>query len=513
MSFRSQTVETDYSGFTQLIVNEVGGMVVVSPKGRADKPIKCQSEADILTYFGTPSSTYPSLFEAVAYTRQAPCYVVSALGSNALYGGVVVTASGVASLTSGIASIDDYSFADNTKSHALFATSQCDSDLYVNINSKGGYKFNAKLYQLVGTTYIYLKDYDYSLIREKDGFGTSLYYDDVFNEDPYIIPKLNSTSTVTSFAISGVAKYNLDGGARGDTPNSANITTAWALFQSANKYPVATFMDVFGDHAGDVNNLIQTYQIYAQGLSVIPYGNTVSQAVSYRNGLSIDSDDVGLYYQWTKIRDPYNNSQAWISNVGSIGKKFAAMSNVYDSYSPAGIDEDGHGGQLSDWTPVQVERDLTDLDAGLGSDLQTLDEAQINPIIFDEVYGLMIYGDKTLQVSLSDTSYVGTRRLYKLLIKNISRQVLRRQEFKNNDSYHRFKAKSLTEELLRPVVAGQYLREAVVVCSEANNTDDILNKRQFLLDVYVKAMPNSQRVILRFTRVSQNQVIADLIKT
>jgi hypothetical protein len=488
-------------------------MVVVSPKGKADKPTLCQSETDILTYFGTPSASYPSLFEAIAYTRKAPCYVISALGTGALYGGVIVSASGCANLTSGVADISNYTFEDATKSHALFASSQCDSDLYVNLTSKGGTKFNAKLYQLVGTSYIYLKEYNYSLAREKDGFGASLYYDDIFDEDTYIIPFVNETTSVTTYAISGSSKYNLDGGSRGTTPNSANITTAWSYFQSANKYPVATFMDVFGDHAGDINNLIQTYQVYAQGISCIPYGNSVSQAVVYRNSLSIDSDDVGLYYEWTKIKDPYNNSQAWISNIGSVGKKFAAMSDVYDSYSPAGVDENGkYGGQLSDWTPIAIERDLTDLDAGLGSDLQTLDEAQINPIIFDESYGLMIYGDKTLQVSLSDTSYVGTRRLYKLLIKNISRQVLRRQEFKNIDSYHMFKAKSLTEELLRPIVAGQYLRSASVVCSDVNNTDATKNQRQFILDVYVQATPNSQKCILKFTRLSQTMILSDLIK-
>ena len=59
MSFRSQTIERDFSGFPQLVVNETGGMVVISPKGKGDKPVRCQSEADVLTNFGTPSADYP----------------------------------------------------------------------------------------------------------------------------------------------------------------------------------------------------------------------------------------------------------------------------------------------------------------------------------------------------------------------------------------------------------------------------------------------------------------------
>lgn len=505
MSYRSEVQERDFSGFVGTIISETGGMVVVSSKGRGDKPILCQSEKDVILHFGNPSALYPSVFEAIAFCRKAPCYIAAAIGDGALYGGVTVTASEVTALSAGIASPSAYTFSGVTVSHVIVTASPFDDNYSIVITSLGGSKFKALLYETINGTSFFVKEYNYSLIREKDNFGKSLYFGDVFDNDPYLIFIFNSSNTVTSYTLTSTIKVAFGGGARGAEPESSDIVTAWNLFQKANKYPVQIFMDALGGNAGTLNTLIQTYQPYAQGISVVPMGSDVSEMTTFRSGLSLDTDDVCLYCNWTKIKDSYNNSMAWISNVGSIGKKYAQMSDVYDALSPAGLDEDGHGGQLSDWAPVEVECDFSD------NDLQSLDEAQINPIIFDEVYGLMIYGDKTLQASLSDTSYVGTRRLYKLIIKNIVRQVLRKQEFKNNDDYHRFKAQAMTEDFLRPILALQLLTEAVPVCDLSNNDDVEREQRHFVLDIYVKVTPNSQKCILRLTRLSQTQTVAEFL--
>ena len=43
MSWRSAAQERDYSGFTQSITDETGGMVIISSKGKTT-PVLCQSE-------------------------------------------------------------------------------------------------------------------------------------------------------------------------------------------------------------------------------------------------------------------------------------------------------------------------------------------------------------------------------------------------------------------------------------------------------------------------------------
>ena len=117
----------------------------------------------------------------------------------------------------------------------------------------------------------------------------------------------------------------------------------------------------------------------------------------------------------------------------NAGGKYALMTDTYDAASPAGIDENKHGGLLSDWTVQQMENDYTD------TGLATLYNAQVNPIVFDNSYGWIVQGDGTMQVENSDTSFIGTKRLYKYIAKVIESQILLKQVFKVNDSVHYLK--------------------------------------------------------------------------
>ena len=396
-----------------------------------------------------------------------------------------------------------------TISHAFFSASPCTDDLSISIDYVSGTKFTLSLYQLSSTgVYTAISDHvgiTYSLTRELDAFRKSIYIEDVFKDDPYLIPVINEAFTGTTYTVDDTY-VNFDGGYR-ETALTSDVNTAWEQFLNYRKYPAKIFMDATGGYASKINSVIQVAQPRSHGITVLTFGNSVSESASERSGLSLDSDNINIYDCWFQIQDPYNNSYAWISNVGSIGKKFAAMEDVYDSGHPAGIDEDGHGGQMADWKYVQAEKDYTD------ADLQTLDLAQINPVIFDPAYGVMIYGNKTAQVTLSDTSYTGARRAYNFLIENVTTQVLRKQEFKNNDASHRNRARILTDDFITTTLgAVGAFAEWYVQCDTKNNTDAIRNQRKFILDIFVKVTPDSEFITLRVTRLSQNAVIADFVK-
>jgi hypothetical protein len=552
---------------------------------------------------GSPSSTYPSVFEALAFVRKAPLYIVCPHGTNSLWGGIDVTssaatgfgqgrvdpiasfdyttvnASGVLSLGTGdgvatnftgtaspipveegstefyigssttALSITDsggtfsgtdvsagtityatgatnITFASapasgsavnmnytynvdlsSSVSHSFFATSPYTDNLSADIEYVSGTKFKMTLYEKSGTIYTAISGYEgieYSLTREKNGFGASIYIEDVFKDDPYVIPIINTAYTGTTYTVNAT-KVDFSGGRRRD-PLTSDYTTGWNFFRKARKYPVRIVMDALGNAQNTINTIITTYQPYAHGLTVLSYGNSVSDHTTERSGYAIDSDNISFYCNWSRIEDVYNNSEAWISNIGSIGKKYAMMSNVYDSQSPAGIDEDDHGGQLNDWRYLEVEEDFSD------SELQTLDEAQINPIIFDDTYGVMVYGDKTAQATLSDTSFISHRRAFNYLLDKITKHVLRKQEFKNNDADHRNKARILVDDFISSTLgAVGAFREWYVQCDENNNTDQILAQRRFVLDIFVKVTPNSQLIQCRLTKVGQNTVLAELI--
>jgi len=367
-------------------------------------------------------------------------------------------------------------------------------------------KYQLELFDKKPNGYIPINTYVYSLNKIKDGFGKSLYIFDIFNDDPYLIPFVNTAYAGTA-NISLPQIVDLTGGFRGSDPATSDFNSVWDNFQFNAKYPVKTFMDIYGTYANKILSLIQNYQPYAFGITVVPFGNTASQAITYRSTLGIDDAHLSLYTNWLRIEDPYNNSSAWVSGVGKMGVKYSLMGNTFDSLSPAGIDENNHGGQISSigFRILEVEHDYTD------NELFLLDNAQINPLVANPIYGVLAMGDRTLQVTNSDTSFIGTRRLYNYMIDNIIKQVLKKQEFKLNDPQHRLLATLLTNEFISPIVNNGYLREAVVVCNESNNTNEILNQRKFVLDIYVKVTPNSQVNLLRLTRLSQTQTIAQFV--
>ncbi len=594
---RTSIIERDYSGFINTLIDQTGATVIRSRKG-TKKPMKIQSEQDVLTYLGAPSAEFYGVFEAIAFTKEAPLWVSCAIGDNAYYGGVDVklnemtafslgrdfdtfsfeevrtkgtyeigtgnetatqftgtidsfpiintsafkifvdgvqvdavldkdgnlTGNDIASSPASIVQLADGVFDINFKdapkngsvitctfeyakdesdniSHSFFTLSPQEDDLAIQGKYLSGSKFFIEIYKKNGGK---LKDYTYSLLKEKDGFGRSLYYEDVFIDNPYVQIKVNTAFTGTVYTVNQTTPLNFAGGSRGDEPQASDYLASWNYFQYANKYKAKIFFDIYGNSAATINNLIQTYQPWAQGITVTPLGTSASTALTYRSTLEIDSDDIGLYTNWCKIQDDYNNSFAWISNAGSIARKFAQMGPSYDAASPAGLDENGMGGQIADWRVVEIENDYTQ------AELDAFYNAQINPLIFDESYGLLIYGDQTLQVTKSDTSFVGTRRLYKYMLDVISKQILRKQEFKINDPLHRLMAKVQTESFVSPIKADGWIRDFKIVCDESNNNDDVLNNRQFILDFYVKITPNSQWIILRLTRLAQNINIEDI---
>jgi hypothetical protein len=504
MSYRQIVNEIDLSSFVTTSTNETGAMVIKSSKGLYKY---CTSEADVLTAFGKPSADYPEVFEALSFCRKAPAHIFSAIGTGALYGGIDVSISGVAGFTAGrdIATFDFASYP--TLSHVFFAKSPYADDLAGKITYVSGKKFKLTLYKILSTGNSSITTYNYSLIKEKDGFGKSLYYGDVFRDNDYVQILVNSDFVYTNYNISGVTAI-FAGGTRGAAPVKGDYTSKWQNFAYKTKYPAKIFMDCNGEHAVTLNTLIQTYQPYAHGISTVPMGNSAADAVTYRQGLSLDTSNVSIYTNWVEIVDDYNNSYAWISDIGSVGGKYALMSDVYDAEAPSGIDElkgQRHGGQLTSWSYIQAENDYND------TELQNLNEAQINPIIIDPNYGRMIYGNRTLQVTNSSLSFVGTRRMYNYIINIILTQILKQQEFRMNDAAHRDKARSLTDNVLLPIKNAGYLNDYYVVCDTTNNTTTTMDQRQFILTVYLQPTPDSEFTILNMVYLGQSVDISLLV--
>lgn len=391
-------------------------------------------------------------------------------------------------------------------SHSFFALSPnafVDQAVQISKLVSGDYKL--RLYQKRSNNqYSLQEEYVYSLVKgTKDNFGRSKYVFDIFKNQT-LIPYINENYVGVASPTNPTEIVDLTGGIRGGKPTSNDILNAWKNFENVNKYPVKNFMDVIGNSPATILDIRDNFQRQAFCLTTVPFGKTRTEAIEYRQSLSIDNDQGSLYAPWIKIKDIYNDSEAWTSRLGAVGVKYAEQNDFFDSKSPAGVDIAGDGGgQIeSVFTPIEPEYDLKN-----ESDFEEFDSNQINPIIIDPDYGLSIWGDKTLINANTDTSFVGTRRVYNLIIDRIKKQVLRQQIFKNNDEFHRLKAKTLCDDIIQPIADGEFINDFTVICDLTNNTDAVRNSRRFVVTVLIKATPNSQFVELKFVRLPQGVVL------
>ena len=404
--------------------------------------------------------------------------------------------------------IETITTADETAniSHSFFALSpSAFVEQAVSIAKLTSGDYRLRLYQKRSNSqYALENEYVYSLTKgAKDNFGRSKYIFDIFKNQT-LIPYINASYVGTADPTNSTAIVDVTGGIRGGEPTSGDILNAWKNFENAQKYPVKNFMDVLGGSASTIVDIRDNFQRQAFCVSTVPFGNSRTEAIEYRIGLSLDTDQGALFAPWTKVKDIYNDSEAWVSRIGAVGVLLAEQNDFFDSKSIAGVSITGDGGgQIqSVFTPIETEYDLKN-----ESDFLEFDEAQINPIIIDPDYGLSVWGDKTLLGINTDTSFIGTRRVYNLIIDRIKKQVLRQQIFKNNDEFHRLKAKTLSDEIIQPIADGQYINDFRVICDTTNNTDSVRNSRRFVLTVLIQATPNSQFVELQFVRLPQGVVL------
>lgn len=339
-----------------------------------------------------------------------------------------------------------------------------------------------------------------------NGFGENVYIEEVFEDDDYIMVIDNSLAYSTFTNDANAVAFAC--GSRGSAITSVELQAGWDYFKLKNKYPVTIFMDVTSDSSipAIFDTLRTSYQKYKDYILPLPIGDDWDDAITTKQGFSLNNEGLKIYWNWAKIKNTYFNNKFWTSLIGRVGIKYAQMRDIFNGLAPSWIDENSHGGQLGSGI-IEMKYD-PDEDM-----LEELDKAGINPIIFDQSYGVMAVSQKTAQspLTLSDTSYIGHSRLFDFIISNVINNVFVFQITKLNDTEHQEKARSLTQQILDPILGASLLNEAVAKCDDENNNDIVKAERNFVLDIVVKVTPFSEKLTLRFTNIAQTETVADFI--
>jgi phage tail sheath protein FI len=342
----------------------------------------------------------------------------------------------------------------------------------------------------------------------KDDSGNANYYKQVLqNKSKYIHwlshPTTISTGTswgssanATAFAnLTANVTVSLSGGVDG-TISTANVVTAYDYFNNAEAVDVALIV------SGPADTTVSTSLISiaeARKDCVVflspPKSNVVDNAGSettaittYRNTLTSSSYAV-LDSNWKYQYDKYSDVYRWVPMNGDVAGLCARTDLERDPwFSPGGLNR----GIIKNviklaWNPTKTNRD----------DLYV---KGINPVVSFQGEGTVLFGDKTLLSKPSAFDRINVRRLFIVLEKSIARAA-RFSMFEFNDQFTRAQFVALVEPFLRDVQGRRGITDFKVVCDDSNNTGEIIDRNEFVGDIYIKPARSINFIQLNFVAV------------
>ncbi len=186
------------------------------------------------------------------------------------------------------------------------------------------------------------------------------------------------------------------------------------------------------------------------------------------------------------IYDRFNDVYRYIPCNGDIAGLCVQTSlTAEDWFSPAGLQRGNLRNAIKlAYTPTKAHRDELYLQ-------------RINPITSFPGQGIVLFGDKTAQSTPSSFDRINVRRLFL----NIERRVqaaARGVLFELNDTTTRGSFFSTVNAYMEEVKAKRGVTDFLVVCDESNNTADVIDRNEFVADIYMKPSRSINYITLSF---------------
>ena len=192
--------------------------------------------------------------------------------------------------------------------------------------------------------------------------------------------------------------------------------------------------------------------------------------------------DSGYKYMY----DKYNDLFRFVPLNGDTAGLCANTDQVADSFfSPAGFNRGRIRGAIKlSYNPNGAERDR-------------LYRARVNPVVNFAGQGVVLFGDKTALDKPSAFDRINVRRLFLLLEKAIA-TAAKFQLFEFNDEFTRAQFRNLVEPFLRDVQGRRGITDFSVVADASNNTGEVIDRNEFVADIFVKPSRSINFITLSF---------------
>jgi hypothetical protein len=332
-------------------------------------------------------------------------------------------------------------------------------------------------------------------------------YDGSTNYLPEVLENFSSYIRLKSAAAPiGSAYQSLDNGTDGDGEDDVSngtIAMGYDLYKNAEEIDVSLILTgrpntVIANYV--IDNICETRKDCIAFVSPqVTVGTYTAQdavaAVATLSSSSYAVVDSGYKYQYDKYADKYR----WIAMNGDVAGTCARTDDTRDPwFSPAGYARGAIKNVVKlGLNPSKADRDL-------------LYKNGINPIITQPGQGTLLFGDKTFLNQPSAFDRINVRRLFIVLEKAIA-VAAKSTLFEFNDEFTRAQFRNLIEPYLRDVQGRRGIYDFRVVADDTNNTAEVIDRNEFVGDIYIKPARAINFIQLNFVAVRTGVEFSEIV--
>lgn len=443
----------------------VGGIVIDAPKGLSKQVVDISNTKQFIEMFGEPTPDRPSMYSALAFLEKgALLKVIRAVSSSAV-----------------VASCVDIKDGSGTLAFTVYALSEGEwgNSLTVQVTDSDNTTKHFKLTVRNDSGEI-LEVFDVSKkVLDKDGFGRSMYLEDVINNRSRYIRVVDNTAA--DVPVNSPSQFSLNGGSDGAALTSAEFIAGWDLLSVPESHDVTVLIQGGVDDTSVQNRMIAIAESRKDCVAIldVPYSavsssTPVTDMVNFSKvTLNANSTYAALYGPYVKVYDQYNDKMLELPPSGYVAGVFAETARVAEGWSaPAGL----RRGKLN---VLGVTTIFTEGDRDL------LYKARVNPIQSFAGEGVQVFGQKTLSAIPSALDRINVRMLMIIISKAICK-TMRGFLFEANDKYTRDNVQAIINNYMETVKRRRGVVDFRVVCDETNNTAQEIDNNELIVDVYVK---------------------------
>ena len=358
--------------------------------------------------------------------------------------------------------------------------------------------------------------------------GASIYYKDIINtESEYIFhgaaltglveptqggggeawgQAASALSSGDKFLLAAVNTSALTGGTDDYAYTAGEVAAAYDLFADTEETEI-DFLLMGGSMAAEADTLTKAQKVVAiaaarkdcvafvsphkynqigSGGSALSAADQRTNTINFFNSVTSSSYavlDSGYKYMYDRFNDKYR----YVACNGDVAGLCVNVSEtVADWISPAGLNRGGIRNVIKlAYNPNKADRD-------------ELYQNRINPIVSLPGSGVVLFGDKTALASPSAFDRINVRRLFLNIekrVEGLAKGVL----FEINDGVTRGGFLSTINSYLNDIVAQQGITDFLVICDETNNTADVIDRNEFVAELFIKPARSINYVTVTFT--------------